>query len=72
MATHRLGTRIRDARLIRGMTGRETAEKLGLSPSGYRYIEDGERAPSYDTLCRIVELLQIDPRELLPGFAPLA
>ena len=49
------GALILDARLRTGLTQRELARRAGTSPSAIAYYELGQRAPSMDTLIRIID-----------------
>jgi len=45
--------RLKWLREKRGMSQKEMAEKLGMSPQGYGKIENGQREPNLDTLVKI-------------------
>ena len=52
-----LGKRIREARMLRGMTQPEMANALGLSLRTYQKYEEGSRNPQLDTLVAIAIVL---------------
>ena len=55
----RLGTRIRDQRLSRGVSQAELARQVGISASALSQVERGVRGPSGDTLMRLWEVLGV-------------
>lgn len=55
----RLGTMIRDQRLIRGLSQAELARKVGITPSALSQVERGVRGPAGDTLVRVWEVLGV-------------
>lgn len=65
MATEEIGTRLRDARLARGLSVRGLAQSLGVSASLISQIETGKTQPSVSTLYAIVSELGISIDELL-------
>ena len=54
-----LGTIIKDARLQAGITRKELAEKLEITPRHLKYIENNHRKPSLKLLFKIVRELSI-------------
>lgn len=71
--TNQLGQRIREARLARGMSLRETAARAGISPSLLSQVETGKVQPSVSTLYAIVTCLDLSIDEILdhrPSGAP--
>jgi transcriptional regulator with XRE-family HTH domain len=60
-----MGERLRLARQRRGLTLRELAERLGVSPSMISQIETGRASPSVSTLYAIVNELDVSLDELL-------
>jgi transcriptional regulator with XRE-family HTH domain len=60
-----MGERLRSARLGRGLTLRELAQRLSVSPSMISQIETGRASPSVSTLYAIADELQISLDELL-------
>lgn len=63
--TDRLGQRIREARLARGMSLRETAAQAGISPSLLSQVETGKVQPSVSTLYAVVTCLDLSIDEIL-------
>ena len=57
-------TKIRVARFKRGLFQWELAKKAGLPESILSRIETGRLQPSLDQLCKIAEVLSVDPEEL--------
>jgi len=62
---HRLGDRIREARLQAGMRLRAMAAELGISPSYLSHIENGRRVPAHRVLEKLAHRLGLDPDALL-------
>ncbi len=60
-----MGGRLRDARLSRGLSLRELAQRLGVSPSLISQVETGRAKPSVSTLYAIASELEISLDELL-------
>jgi len=75
-----LGARLRAERLRQGISLREMARRLGVSPSALSQIETGKARPSVSKLFDIVNLLntsldgllvgEAGPRQAGPGHAP--
>jgi quercetin dioxygenase-like cupin family protein/DNA-binding XRE family transcriptional regulator len=65
-----LGTRLRAERLRQGMSLREMARRLGISPSALSQIETGKAQPSVSKLFDIVNLLNTSLDGLLAGRQP--
>lgn len=63
--TEQLGQRIREARLARGMSLRETASRAGISPSLLSQVETGKVQPSVSTLYAVVTCLYLSVDDLL-------
>jgi transcriptional regulator with XRE-family HTH domain len=59
-----LGSRLKDLRLKAGLTLRETARKIGVSPSFVSQIENGKSQPSVATLYTFARLLDVSIDEL--------
>ena len=55
----RLGTVIRDQRLVRGLSQAELARRVEITPSALSQVERGVRNPSGDTLMRLWEVLGV-------------
>lgn len=60
-----IGRRLRDERLRRGLSLRDLAERLRLSPSLISQIETGRARPSVSTLYAIVSELELSLDDLL-------
>jgi len=63
--TNDLGRRIREARLARGLSLRETAAQAGVSPSLLSQVETGKVQPSVSTLYAVVTCLDLSIDEVL-------
>lgn len=61
--------RIRDILHEKGMTQRDLAAKMGISPAALSVIINPRNAPTLDTLQRIAMALDVEVAELL---APIA
>ena len=55
---------LKAAREKRGVTQKEAAEALGVSPKTYSKWETGENEPDIETLCRLAERLGVSPAVL--------
>jgi transcriptional regulator with XRE-family HTH domain len=62
-----LGERLREARVERGLSLRELARRLEVSPSLLSQIETGKTHPSVRTLYAIVDALGVLVHELFPA-----
>lgn len=70
-----LGARLKHRRQLSGMSLREVARQLGVSPSFVSQLENGKSQPSVATLYSISQLLDVSIDELfstgeLPGSGP--
>jgi transcriptional regulator with XRE-family HTH domain len=65
MAHPQMGERLRGARQARGLTLRELAKRLGVSPSMISQIETDRASPSVSTLYSIANELDVSLDELL-------
>ncbi len=65
-----LGARLRDVRLQSGMSLREVARQLGVSPSFISQMENGKSQPSVATLYSMAQLLGVSIDELFERGAP--
>lgn len=63
----RFGTNVRAARLARGWTQEDLAERTGLAPVQVSRIERGRREVRLTTLLRLVAALDAKPDDLLEG-----
>lgn len=66
-AVERFGANVRKARLARGWTQEDLAEKTGLATVQVSRIERGKREVRLTTLVRLVRALDLPPAELLEG-----
>lgn len=66
----KIGDNIRKARIQRGYSQEEFAEIAGFSRSYYTEIETGKRNISVLNLIKIVEMLKVDPNELIGFLKP--
>ena len=62
-----LGNNIQTIRKYRGMKQQELADKIGINMQSLSKIERGLNYPAYDTLEKIMEVLDVTPNELLSG-----
>lgn len=61
-----LGARIREARLLLGLTLAQVGDQLGLANGNFvGMVERGERNPSDDTVMALADVLKVPSRELL-------
>lgn len=65
MDTEKLGARIKEARVKKGMTQEELAEKLGLSVQHISVLERGVKVPKLENFVNIANLLEVDANTLL-------
>jgi transcriptional regulator with XRE-family HTH domain len=56
-----LGHIIKSARMEKNLTQDQAAELLDVSPRHFQYIENDEKKPGYDLLCKIIHKLDISP-----------
>lgn len=59
-----IGERIKQCRLERGMTQKDLAERMGISPVCISQYETGKRVPKIETIDRIATALGVDPTYL--------
>ncbi|MDR3216200.1 MAG: helix-turn-helix domain-containing protein [Clostridiaceae bacterium] len=60
-----LSKKLNDLRRVSQRTQKETAEILGITPSGYASWEQGRTEPSLFFVLKICEIYGISPNELL-------
>ncbi len=65
MRPENLGHRVRQLRADRSLTQTELAGRSGVSHSALSKIENGQLSPTFETILRIVDGLEIDISELL-------
>jgi len=63
----RLGRRIRELRLERGVTQEDLAYKIGISLTHMGYLERGQRNLNIDKVFRIAKALKVKPGDLFKG-----
>ncbi len=68
-AANRIGARIREIRLARGLTQLELGEKVGLSADRVRQYETGYRKPKTDMIKAIASALEVQPLALIDPVA---
>jgi transcriptional regulator with XRE-family HTH domain len=69
-AIDRIGSRLRDERVRAGISQRELARRLGLSPSLISQLESGQSKPSVGTLYAIVTELGLSLDDVIRGDDP--
>lgn len=67
MKISHLGNNIQTIRKFRGMKQQELADKTGINMQSLSKIERGLNYPAYETLEKIMEVLDVIPNELLSG-----
>lgn len=60
-----IGNSIYDHRILKGMTAKQLADKLGVTPATISRYERGVRTPSYSMLLKLSEVLNVDILDLL-------
>ena len=60
-----VGNRIKLARKAAGLTQKQLADRLGISPVNISQLENNARAPKFETLKRIAEALGTTPRDMV-------
>ncbi len=60
------GARIKAARLLKGLSQTELAERLGVSQPAVAHWESGAHAPRYALLPRIAAMLEIPREDIAP------
>jgi transcriptional regulator with XRE-family HTH domain len=66
-----LGTRVREARKQRNLSGRRLAALAGVTPSFISQIEQGQVSPSISTVLRIIHVLGITVGDLFDTHTPV-
>lgn len=61
------GERIKNARVSRGLTQRQLADRLSITPACVVQWERGIRNPRFGTMKRIADALEIDIKILIPN-----
>ena len=65
-----IGSRIKQARVEKGISRSNLAELLGLTASAISNYENGISRPRHDTLCEIIKLLDTDANFIYQDDAP--
>jgi transcriptional regulator with XRE-family HTH domain len=60
-----LGARVRELRLLRGLTLADLAERAGFGKASLSRIENGRKVPPIGTLARIASVLDVEAASLL-------
>ena len=61
----KIGALLQEARLEKGLTQLELADKAGVSVNHYALIERGVKNPSVTTFTNIIEVLGLKPNDIL-------
>lgn len=64
-ALSKLGNNLRKARLDKGLTMREVADRCGMEENNYGRFEKGQTNPTFKSLFMVCEALDIDVKDLL-------
>jgi len=64
--TKEISEKLKQARLAKGLTQFELADKAGIHSNTYAKIERAERYPSIDTLEKLVKVLGIKSSDIFP------
>ena len=67
MKISHLGNNIQTIRKFRGMKQQELADKIGINMQSLSKIERGLNYPAYDTLEKIMEVLDVTPNQQHAG-----
>ena len=62
-----LGHNIQVIRKLKGLTQQELSEQIGINLQSLSKIERGINYPTFDTLQKLTEILDVTPNELLAG-----
>jgi transcriptional regulator with XRE-family HTH domain len=66
-----IGSLIREVRMKRGVSSKDVAMLVGLAAPNYSRIESGLTSPTYKTLMRIFDVLDIHMNIQLADHAPI-
>lgn len=58
------GSLVRHHRKLAGLTQAQLAERVDRQPGAIQNIESGKAGPTFETIVRLADALQVDPREL--------
>lgn len=59
------GGRLKQARELRGLSQKQLSETLGVPPSSVAHFEGGRRKPSFESLLRLADALDVTTDYLL-------
>lgn len=59
-----LAENLKKARLKKGLTQVQVSKMVGITQSGYSYLECGNGKPTYDTLVKLAKVLEVSVDEL--------
>lgn len=62
------GSFIKDKRMARGLSQRETAKLIGISQQGYSRYERGDREPNFTLMMKISDVLIFSPGEFFDRY----
>ena len=65
--TKHVSTRLRAARIAKGLTQEELAGRLGMATESISHIERGVTVPSLKTIAAMAEVLEIGVEEVFSG-----
>ena len=51
--------RLREIRMLKGLTQEKLAELVGISLRNYQYYEQGKHVPSFEILIKLADILEI-------------
>lgn len=57
--------RLKEVRILKGMTQKSVAEHLGISENAYQNYEYGKREPKYQTLVKLCRLFNVSADYLI-------
>ena len=64
--------RLREARVMRGLTQAQVASKIGVVANAYCSYENGKREPNFDKTRKIAKVLRVSADDLLEIESPKA
>ncbi|MBR3833760.1 MAG: helix-turn-helix transcriptional regulator [Lachnospiraceae bacterium] len=70
MSKNKFGSLLKQKRTTLNLSQNKVAELCHLSKSSYSHLERGIRYPSFETLIKLSEVLDADPRELIYAIIP--
>lgn len=61
------GQKLKEARELAGYEyAADFAKVLGIEENRYRHYERGSAEPSFEILCKMCQMLEVEPNDLLP------